>query len=205
MDLNRISDIIKNKKPVKKTTLPEVTVYTHKDKQTRDFYNNLLSKWEGYEQTLPYADYKALMKLNEKVGFPKVREVNDPNFRSYYNVLTDRMSIPKGDIKDYIEELSHAKQVRDNGGKLGFIKKAMSPAFIKSIGKGLPNILKGKSPYDASYKEPGTIEYEAHKKISPKLMDYFMNQKVKYAWGEDELEQLSEKEKKQAISNMKGN
>ena len=32
-----------------------------------------------------------------------------------------------------------------------------------------------------------------------------MNQKVKYAWGEDELGQLSYTDRKKAISNMKGN
>ena len=171
-----------------KATLQPVTVVSSRDKDTQAFYDKLrkgnLDK------------YNALVNLGLMYGSPHVSlkekagtfDFLDPNafntqeenkkgyYRAHYNPNEQRMYLSanedREDLRDrYISELAHQKQVMDKGA-LDFNLRVLS-----GLGRSGANIVKNlESPVDAytrEYYTPGSLEYEAHEKIEPKLRDKY--------------------------------
>lgn len=173
--------------------LPEITIVGSKDKQTRDFYNNILDEIRKEvgnpesEYDSEMGTYSGIMALGKQYGFPKVnpaiREGLFKNVPGHYNPLTK--TIYANNIDTWIAEMAHHVQMKDN-----FIEKGMQwlnndlPQYVKKPIIDLKNELKyGKdaSPLDYSdidfaelktstpYTKKGTVENEAHRIIEPLL------------------------------------
>ena len=158
-----------------KSTLQPVTIHGSKDKGTNEFYKKLA-------QVHSPEAYEALLELGQKYGSPYV-SINDkpgffdpeypegsPNaskYRPTFNPFTGNMTLgdSPGNLDDaYIAELAHRKQWLDKGPtdfQLRGIK--LFPRIIKNFLD--PN----KKGYEEEYDIPGSIEYEAHEEIEPKL------------------------------------
>lgn len=143
---------------------------------------------EAYDPEL----YKALWKLEQECGNPKVkfRLGSKKNFfslyntgRNFYNPYTNTVFLNVGDneetVDNYVAELSHGKQFGENpvSSNLSAVK-----GILKAVKNGVfeeqttpdqteTNQKYGSidSNYETLYDEPGTLEYEAHKVIEPKL------------------------------------
>ena len=173
-----------------KSTLPPVVIYNSKDKDTQKFYDKLK---KGNPEK-----YQALLELGQKYGSPHVSLKNkagaldflDPNafntekenqegyYRPHYDPNQQRIYLganqDNSDLRDqYIAELAHQKQVMDKGA-LDFNLRALS-----GFGRVGKNMVKNfESPVDAysnEYDTPGSLEYQAHKEIEPKLQDEYIN------------------------------
>ena len=173
-----------------KSTLPPVVIYNSKDKNTQKFYDKLK---KGNPEK-----YQALLELGQKYGSPHVSlkekagtlDFLDPNafntkeqnqegyYRPHYNPNQQRIYLganqDNSDLRaNYIAELAHQKQVMDKGA-LDFNLRALS-----GFGRVGKNMVKNfESPVDAysnEYNTPGSLEYQAHKEIEPKLQDEYIN------------------------------
>jgi hypothetical protein len=175
--------------------LPEITIVGSKDKQTRDFYNNILDEIRKEvgnpesEYDSEMGTYSGIMALGKQYGFPKVnpaiREGLFKNVPGHYNPLTK--TIYANNIDTWIAEMAHHVQMKDN-----FIEKGTQwlnndlPQYVKKPIIDLKNKLKyGKdtSPLDYSdidfaelktstpYTKKGTVENEAHSIIEPLLKE----------------------------------
>jgi len=159
-----------------KSELQPVTIYSSKDKNTQKFYDRL--KDENGLTT-----YESLLKLGAKYGAPHVTIKDKPGFfdpkytnypdrvRPHYDPLSQNITLgndPYTWYDEYISELAHQKQLM-NKGALDFVMRGVEnfPRIVKN--KIDPN----KKGYNEEYDIPGSIEYEAHKKIEPELIKEF--------------------------------
>ncbi len=120
--------------------------------------------------------YAALWKLEQEYGNPKIKLISGRDFdvdtRAYYNNRNNIMylNIDSMDTieNQYIAELSHAKQYDRN--PVHFMLREYY-AVLKTEVRHLSSKKPGshQSKYDLLYNEPGSIEYEAHRIIEPKL------------------------------------
>lgn len=141
--------------------------------------------------------YDALWKLEQECGNPKVRfrlnhrkeQSSNPRSpdRSFYEPSNNTSFIDIGlsqmAIDHYIAELSHAKQYNENpiSSRLKNFKDKFK-TFKRTLGdqielenKGIkydPDKVYDKA-YNKLYKEPDTLEYEAHQIIQPDLKSKF--------------------------------
>jgi hypothetical protein len=134
--------------------------------------------------------YKALWKLEQECGNPKVKfrlGSNNHFFslynadRSFYNPYINTVFLSLDDngktIGNYIAELSHGKQFGKNPI---FSNLSGFEGIMESLGRGVlgedvtPDQIEGSrnnidNSYEKLYDEPGTLEYDAHKVIEPQL------------------------------------
>jgi hypothetical protein len=184
--------------------LPEITIVLSKDKQTRDFYNNLIDKLSENQfgnSENPYIDqtimgeYLGLMNLGKEYGFPKVKsETNEGVYKKakgHYNPLTK--TIYANDIPTWVGEMAHHVQMKDK-----IVDKTLEwlgNDFIEYLKQPIES-LKGKSLSNPYIKE-GTVEHEAHSVIEPMLQKKLRQDYKKYRNSE-----LSESRKKRFFYEM---
>jgi hypothetical protein len=116
--------------------------------------------------------YNALWKLEQECGNPKVRfKIRlDKDPRSNYDITTNTITININDdhIGDsYLSELAHGKQFDQEPIYSAFLVNIHDKMKIKI--KMLPGSKDKEKSYDELYNEPGTLEYNAHHIIEPKL------------------------------------
>lgn len=156
------------------TTLPEITVYGHKNPGTKSFFDNLRKNAESEEDrdiNNPIAKYRALEQMYSRHGAPKINMIDSKTTTPNYNLFTDSINIGDGNTDDFLHELSHKVQANEKG-RFKFAKEFVS----KDLFNTLKNVIKGQDPYSAylkNYDIDGTIENEAHNVIYPKLKDEF--------------------------------
>jgi len=134
--------------------------------------------------------YNALWKLEQECGSPKIKfrlaskknifKLYNPN-SSFYNPYTNTAFIDIGanaeTIDNYIAELSHGKQFAENPitSNLLAVKGIVKSAKGALAGEGPGAVRSGADDrihrsYEQLYQEPGSLEYDAHKVIQPKLL-----------------------------------
>ncbi len=139
---------------------PPVTVVTHKDKDTREFYKAL-------QENDPY-EYSAFMDMGKRYGFPKIIK-HEGKYRANYNPFFDNINIKDTgfennaggvDMDVYLQELAHKIQWDKNwiGSTAKFLTKDIFDDEITRYNR-----------------DPKTVEYEAHKVIYPKLKKEYWN------------------------------
>lgn len=124
--------------------------------------------------------YRALWDIEQEAGNPKIRWTSDPEwinsqgFRASYDQITNTMYISPtgygyGDINDLISESAHGKQFNENPLKL----IAAGKDLIRIIGRSIITLKAPSETREELYNIPGSIEYEAHKEIQPRLEKEF--------------------------------
>jgi len=192
-------------KEVEYMELPEITVVGSKDKQTRDFYNNLIDTLsKGKNSSNAFANenitgkYLGLMSLGKEYGFPKVKPETKlgiyKNARGHYNPLTK--TIYTNDPNQWVAEMAHHVQMKDNivGKGLQWLGNDLVQ-YLKKPAIELRNAFKygaDSSPVDytqedfnewidtSPYEKKGTVEYEAHSEIEPMLREKVENARKDY-------------------------
>jgi len=176
-----------NGKEVEYKELPEITVVGSKDKQTRDFYNNLIDKFSEGEPASaknPFIDarvmgqYLGVMNMGKEYGFPKVKSETKSgiykNARGHYNPLTE--TIYANDVPTWVSEIAHHVQMKDNIVGKGL--QWLGNDLIEYIKQPIASIKGEKLP--SPYKKEGTVEHEAHSIIQPMLEERAMKDYEKY-------------------------
>ncbi len=141
------------------------------DKFSKDSHENF---WKDIENEFSAERYEKVWTLHFKNGNPNIRSLEkddgdasnspireflDTDGNAYYDVLTNTMYIPTEQkepvLHTWLAELAHAKQ---------FNEKPLLSTLRSAVGflATFPN-------YNYQYDIPGTVEYEAHKEIQPKL------------------------------------
>jgi hypothetical protein len=195
-------------KEVEYKELPEITVVGSKDKQTRDFYNNLINKFsEDGNSDNPFVDqeimgnYLGLMNLGKEYGFPKVNSETQrgifKNTKGHYNPLTKTIySSNPNNPNVWVSEMAHHVQMKDNivGKGLQWLGNDLVQ-YLKRPALELLNTFKygtETSPWDYSdedfdkwvntnpYEKEGTVENEAHRKIEPMLKEKIKKSRKEY-------------------------
>ena len=167
--------------------LPEITVVGSKDKQTRDFYNNLIDKFSEGEPASaenPFIDarvmgqYLGVMNMGKEYGFPKVKpETKSGIYRTakgHYNPLTK--TIYANDVPTWVSEMAHHVQMKDNIVGKGL--QWLGNDLIEYIKQPIASI-KGEK-LSSPYTTEGTVEHEAHSIIQPMLEERAMKDYEKY-------------------------
>lgn len=126
--------------------------------------------------------YQSLWEIEKMAGSPKIRILNVDHQtssgkkllwrdRSFYIPQKNTMyvNIDMG-YEHFIEESAHRKQWHDNHLRSGLrARKDMITEIINSVKMGNSKTPSYGRAHDKMYEIPGTIEYEAHKQISPEL------------------------------------
>lgn len=123
---------------------------------------------------------QALVWMNRNHGNPTLRSLSehpntwkparhfkDGSLRPYYNPFTNTASV--NTVHDYFAELSHAEQYGKD--QKGNNKKNPDISVTDAVLSGL-GIL-DQEYYEKLYTTPGTVEYDAHDVIQPKLEKQF--------------------------------
>ena len=175
-----------NGKEVEYKELPEITVVGSKDKQTRDFYNNLIDKFSENEFSTknPYADerimgkYLGVMNMGKKYGFPKVKTETKSgiykNAKGHYNPLTK--TIYTNNPENWVAEMAHHVQMKDNIIDKGL--QWLGNDLVEYIKQPIASLKGEKLP--SPYTKEGTVEHEAHSIIQPMLEKNLMQDYKKY-------------------------
>lgn len=166
--------------------LPEVTVYGHRGKGAKSYFDRLRQNAELYQDwgnEAFIAEYKAKEQLHNKYGSPKINVIGK-NSRAHYNFLTDTLNLNQPQLEEdghedtFLAELSHKIQ-GDKKGKVEFTKDFVSKDLLNTLknidAKDLFNKKAWKKAYDNNYESKDSIEHEAHKTIYPKLMEEFID------------------------------
>jgi N-acetyl-anhydromuramyl-L-alanine amidase AmpD/predicted metal-dependent hydrolase len=180
LDKGQVGTMVDGKFWGNKATMKPIVIYSSKDKDTNNFFKKLS---EGDPEV-----YEALVKLQMRHGNPHVSLKNKPSFfdprdpddsedmRPHYNPDKQRIYLQDTDNayklrQHYLAELAHQKQV-ENKGPLDFNLRILS-----GLGRTGWNMIKNfESPtnaYKREYDTPGSLEYEAHEEIEPKLQDEY--------------------------------
>lgn len=157
-----------------KSDLQPFKVFSSKDKDTQAFYNALRKEYDPEQSD-------ALIETGMKYGTPHVTihkgkpgffdptYPNDPNkIRPHYIARRIHLGDNSEDWSgDYLAELAHHKQMM-KFGPIDFTSRV-----IKMMPRIIKNTITNNGGYEKEYETPGSIEYEAHQEIEPKLRDEY--------------------------------
>jgi len=172
-------------------TLPEVTVYGHRNPGAKAYFDKVRKDAEYWQDrdlespiNGPMAEYLAKEQMYGKYGAPKINVIGEDD-RPYYNPFTDSINIPdfEKDYEDsFFNELAHKVQA-NNKGRLGVLKQFAEKDLVNTFkNMSIGDIFNGsawKDAYEKNYFAKDALENDAHEKIYPKLMDEFKTLKDK--------------------------
>lgn len=164
---------------LEKMSFSELEEIAREFMHVRGFVRHLFTDSNPGIETFDQELYNALWKLEKECGNPKVRfrlgskksilNLHDPD-RSFYQSFTNTIFIDMGEnetaIEYYISELSHGKQF-DQNPVSSYVMGVKD--VLKTIKGALVNRENLDSSYGNLYDQSGTLEYQAHKELQPKL------------------------------------
>ena len=162
------------------------------DKITNLFKSNEEIEFEKFLESVGIYkdsdDANILRNYMEKAGMPYIKSYEDawPTFKKGKRAKgePDTLNVRPGNITDFVEELSHAIQYnpRTKEGeyrdRMGSIRDSLRFEARRQA----------KAYRDLRYKEPGTVEYEAHKVIAPSIWQELGNpllEEIMAKWEKD--------------------
>lgn len=180
LDQGRVGTMVDGKFWGNKATMQPVVIYSSKDKDTQNFFNKI--KKDDPDT------YESLIELQKRYGHPHVSLKDKPGFfdpkspndsdkmRAHYSAKNKRLYLADGDNsyklkKDYLAELSHHKQVIDKGITDFYLRGLVG--LDRTAGNMILNFESPNNAYAREYDTPGSLEYQAHEEIQPKLEDEY--------------------------------
>ncbi len=170
--------------PLSSDEAKEFTTVT--DEDAKEDFIFLKEQYSNPETFLPATDfdinkYNTMWTMHLQHGNPNITITPVPSEkrmieRAFYNSFTDKMFIPcdakKGlSVKDWLAELSHAKQLEEKPAHLMVNRLATLCRVFSHLPE---NKWEFGETYDKTeYQSKGSVEYEAHTDIEKKLEEQF--------------------------------